>query len=73
MGHLGLTGLAFLLQFLEAGNDHGQQLHNNRGRNVRHDADGEDRQLQQRATREEVNDGVKVSGLLGQLAQAASN
>ena len=43
LGHLGLTGLAFLLQFLKAGNDHGQQLHDNRRRNVRHDADSENR------------------------------
>ena len=50
LGHLRLTGLPLLLQLLEARDDHGQQLHDDGRRDVGHDADREDRQLQQRAT-----------------------
>ena len=41
--HLCLSGLAFLLQLLKVRNNHRQQLHNNRRRDVGHNADGEDR------------------------------
>ena len=51
-----LTGLAFLVQIIEPGDHDAQQLNDDRGRDVGHDAQGEDRQLQQRATRKEVHE-----------------
>jgi hypothetical protein len=61
--HLGLAGLALLAQLFEARDDHRQQLHDDAGRDVRHDADREDRQLQQSPTREQVDQGVDLSGV----------
>src|SRR5699024_7189025 len=61
--HLRLPGLALLLQLLELRDHHGKQLHDNRRRNVRHDADREDRQLQQRAAGKEVDQRVDCGGL----------
>ena len=56
--HLGLAGLAFLTQLLELRDHHGQQLHDDARRDVRHDADREDRHLQQSATGEQVDQRV---------------
>jgi hypothetical protein len=50
---LGLAGLP-LVQRLEVRDDDAQQLHDDRRGDVRHDARGEDRQLQQRAAGEQV-------------------
>ena len=62
LGHLGLAGLAFLAQFLEAWDDHGEQLHDDAGGDVRHHPDREHRQLQQRTTGEQVDQRVNLSG-----------
>ena len=58
--HLGLAGLAFLAQLLEPRDHHGQQLHDDAGGDVGHDADREHRQLQQRATGEQVDQRVDL-------------
>ena len=72
--HLRLAGLAFLLQLLELRDHHGEQLHDNRGRNVRHDADGEDGKLKQRATGEQSDDGEhRRLVALGDFLQAGVN
>ncbi len=55
LGQLALAGLAFLLELLEARDDHGQQLDDDAGRDVGHDAQREDRQLQQRTAAEQVD------------------
>ena len=56
-----MAGLAFLVQLLEARNDHAQQLNNDRGRDVGHDAHGEDRYLQQRSATEQVHELVETA------------
>ncbi len=58
--HLGLAGLAFLAQLFEPRDDHGQQLHDDAGGDVGHDAHREDRQLEQRAAREQVDQRVDL-------------
>src|SRR5690606_35037503 len=49
------TGLALLLQGFQARDHHGQQLQDDGRRDVRHDAQREDRDLKQRATAEHVD------------------
>jgi hypothetical protein len=63
---LGLPRLAFLLQRLQARDDHREQLENDARRDVGHDAQRKYGELQQRATAEEVDDGVDrvVRGLV---------
>ncbi|QIP39286.1 Uncharacterized protein G9444_2042 [Rhodococcus erythropolis] len=56
--HLGLAGLAFFPKFLELRNHHGQELHDDARRDVRHDADRKDRHLQQSAAGEQVDQRV---------------
>ena len=51
---LALPGLALLLPLLDLGDDALQQLHDDRRRDVGHDAQREDRELLQRAAREEA-------------------
>ena len=51
---LGLPGLALLLEGLEPRDDHGEQLDDDARRDVRHDPQREDRQLEQRTAAEEV-------------------
>src|SRR6266545_1939075 len=51
---LRLPGLPFLLQLLQSWNHHHQQLQDDARSDVRHDAEREHRQLQQRTTREQV-------------------
>src|SRR5699024_4523385 len=63
LGHLRLTRLPLLLELLEVGDDHRQQLDDDARGDVRHDADREDRQLQQSATGEEVDQGVQLGVL----------
>jgi hypothetical protein len=53
--HLRLARLALLLQGLEPRDHHREQLHDDAGRDVGHDPEREDRQLQQRAAAEEVD------------------
>src|SRR5699024_5900496 len=54
-GQLRLTGGAFLVQRLEARDDHPQKLDDDARSDIGHDAQSEDRQLQQRAAAEEVD------------------
>jgi hypothetical protein len=49
----------FLLQVLEPRDHDGQQLHDDARRDVRHDAQREDRQLQQRSAAEQVDQAVQ--------------
>ena len=58
------AGLALLLEGLEPGDDHGQQLHDDAGRDVGHDAQREDRQLQQRTAAEQVDQAVEAGAAL---------
>ena len=55
LGQLLSSGCAFLLQRLESWDDHGEKLHDDRCRDVRHDAECEDGELQERTTREEID------------------
>ena len=64
LGDLGGAGLAFLLQGLQARDHHGQQLQDDAGGDVGHDAEREDRQLQQRAAGEQVDQAVDA-GVVG--------
>ena len=57
---LGLTGLSFLVQRLEARDDHAQQLHDDGSGNVRHDTQRENGQLQHCTAREEVDQADEV-------------
>jgi hypothetical protein len=50
------AGLALFLQGLEPRDHHGQQLDDDARRDVRHDPQREDRQLQERASAEEVDE-----------------
>jgi hypothetical protein len=54
LGDLAAAGFAFLLQLLERGHHVGQQLHDDRRRDVRHDPQREHREARQRTTREHV-------------------
>ena len=56
-----LPHLAFLLQGFEAGDDDRQQLHDDRGRDVRHDAQREHRHLCQRFAAEQVDQRVDAA------------
>jgi hypothetical protein len=58
--HLGLAGLAFLAQFLESRDDHGEQLHDDAGGDVGHHANREYGQLQQGTTGEQVDERVDL-------------
>ena len=56
-------GLLIFVSFLEPRDHHDEQLQDDAGRDVGHDAEREDRQLQQRAAREEVDQPVEAAGL----------
>ena len=56
LGDLAPAQLAFLLQLFQRRNDHGQQLQNDRRRDVRHDAQGENGQLADVAAGEHVEE-----------------
>ena len=60
LGDLVLAGRALLLEGLQLRDDDGQQLQDDRRRNVGHDAEREDRQLQQGATREQADHRVQT-------------
>ena len=53
-GEFGRARLAFLAQLLEPGDDHAQQLDDDGSRDVGHDPQGEDRQLEHRPSGEHV-------------------
>ena len=55
-----LARLALLVEGLEVGDDHAQQLHDDRRGDVGHDAQREDRQLEQCTAREEVDQLVEA-------------
>ena len=61
------------MQRFEAGNDHAQQLDDDGSRDVRHNAQREDRQLQHGATREEVDQADEVLRNRAHLADALLN
>jgi len=50
---------ALLVQLLEPGNDHPEQLHDDAGRDVRHDAQREDGHLKQGTAAEQVDELVE--------------
>ena len=60
LGDLRLAGLALLLQGLQPRDHDHQQLQDDAGRDVRHDPQREDRQLEQRATGEQVDQAVEA-------------
>ncbi|MDQ0854156.1 hypothetical protein QFZ79_002267 [Arthrobacter sp. V4I6] len=63
---LRLAGRAFLIEHLEAGNDHPEQLHDDTRRDVRHDPEREDRDLQQCTAAEQVDELIDAArGLTG--------
>ena len=55
LGDLGLPGLAFLAEGFEPRDDHREQLQDDAGGDVGHDAEREHRQLEQRAAAEQVD------------------
>ena len=61
LGDLRLTGLPLLLQRLEPWDHHDEQLQDDGGRDVRHDPQREDGELEQRTTREEVDQAVEAT------------
>ena len=61
LGQLVLTRLPFLLQLLEPRDDHGEQLDDDARRDVGHDAQREDRQLEQRSAGEQVDQRVDAA------------
>ena len=56
LGDLLLADLAFFLQLLQRGDDHGQQLQDDRGGDVGHDPQREEREPREAAAREEVEE-----------------
>jgi hypothetical protein len=62
---LRLARLPFLLEHLQTRDDHGEQLQDDARRDVGHDAQREDRELEQRPAAEEIDDGV--DGVVGGL------
>lgn len=58
-----VAGLALLLQRLKPRDHDGEELEDDAGRDVRHDAEGEDRQLQQRVAAEQVDEAEQAAGL----------
>jgi hypothetical protein len=69
LGDLGLAGLALLLEGLQPRDHHHQQLQDDARRDVRHDPEREDGQLEERATGEQV-DQVVDPALLRRLVEA---
>ena len=61
LGQRRLAGLALLVEGVEVWDDHAQQLHDDRRRDVRHDAEREDRELEQRAAAEQVDEVVEAA------------
>ena len=63
LGDLGLAGLALLLERLESRDDHNEKLQDDGGGDVGHDPQREDRQLEERPTREQVDQAVEPAVL----------
>ena len=63
LGDLLLADGALLLPFLDLGDHHGEQLHDDRAGDVRHHAEGEDRHLGERPAREEVEEPEHAAAL----------
>jgi hypothetical protein len=57
------TRCAFLLKRLQPRDDHGEQLQDDAGGDVRHDPQREDRQLQQRTAGEQLDHLVEAGGV----------
>lgn len=71
---LALPGLAFLLQCLKPRHHHREQVEDNARGDVRHDAQREDGELQQRATAEQVDQRINIRGTgLGRLLDTPLN
>ena len=64
LGDLAAAELAFLLELRERLVDDGEQLEDDRRRDVRHDAEGEDGELAQVAAGEEVDEAERGAGVL---------
>ena len=60
---LGLAGLALLLEGLQPRDHHDEQLQDDARRDVGHDPEREDRQLEQRAAGEQVDQAVEAGVL----------
>ena len=60
LGDLGLAGLALVLEGLQPRDHHDEQLQDDARGDVRHDAEREDRQLQQRPAGEQVDQAVEA-------------
>ena len=56
LGDLALPDRALLLPLLELGDHHREDLHDDRRRDVRHDPEGEDRELGERAAGEQLEE-----------------
>src|SRR6185437_14019269 len=63
LGDLAPAELAFFREFFESGDNDGQQLKDDRRRDVRHDAEGEDGQAADVATGDEVKETEDRTGL----------
>ena len=61
--------LALLLELLQPGDDHPEELHDDRGGDVGHDPQGEDGELGQRPAREQVDQRERAAGVLGRVLQ----
>ena len=75
LGDLLLADLALFLQFLQRGHDHGQQLQDDRGRDVGHDPQREEREPREAAAGEEVEEAEDVAAgevALSSLTASAS-
>jgi len=60
---LPVADLALLLPLLDTRNHHGEELHDDRRRDVRHDAEREDREPVERTAREQVQERDDAAGL----------
>jgi hypothetical protein len=67
LGDLLLSDLALLLQALQRGHDHRQQLQDDRGRDVGHDPQREQRQPLEAAAREDVEEAEDVRAVEARL------
>ena len=68
LGDLALTDRSLLLPLLDLGNHHAKDLHDDRCRDVRHDAEREHRELGERTAREELNE-AQDAALVGLVAK----
>ena len=64
---LALTDRTLVLPLLELRDHHAEDLHDDRGRDVRHDAEGEDGEVGQCAAREQLQEGEDAAGIGARL------